>query len=174
MKLIKLIALFAVVAFATCKTKTKMNYGMIGCYVLASDEKETGVSKEALKLYDSVLRVKDVQSYINKLTVTDEGKRYFSFVLGDLPDKIAEKIKADSSITIVNQQVKEMDSTQYHCYNILKTNGQNLVKIHFKQKNLTNSVLVDAVFDKVETRDEFYNNVDAFFKQMICEDDKKK
>jgi hypothetical protein len=174
MKLLKLIVLFAVVAFASCKTKTKMNYGMMGCYVLESGEKETSVSKEALKLYDSVLRVKDVQCYINKLTVTNDGRRYFSFVLGDLPDKISEKIKADSSVTIVNQQVKEVNGTQYYCYNILKTNGQNLVKIHFKQKDLTNSVLMDAVFETAETRDKFYTNADTFFEQMICEDDKKK
>lgn len=171
----KLLILFCVAALsmAACQTKTPMKVGMMGCYALDEDEKEAVVDKKLLKLYDDEIRIAETQSFINKLTVSDKHKKYFGFILADLPDQIIVKLKADSSINIVEEKKIESEETAYYFYKVKKNSGLHLVKILYKQPSLTNSIMVDAVFEDEKLWNAFYQNDDAFIKKFDCPDEKK-
>ncbi len=156
-----------------CKTKAPLKFGLMGCYKLSGDEEETVVTKEYLKLYDDELRVAETQSFINKLTKSATDKKYFGFVLADVTDTIISKVKRDSSITILDKKKVEVNETTYHYFKVEKSSGLKIVKILFKQPKLSNSIMVDAVFESEDEWERFYNESNTFIKKFDCENEKK-
>lgn len=163
----------ATLALAACQTKTPIKVGIMGCYIMDNNEKEVTPDKNLLKLYNEELRVANTQSYINKLTINKTEKKYFGFVLADLPDAIITKTKADSSINVIEEKSIKATETTFTFFKVKKTSGLLLVKVLFKQPNLTNSIMVDVVFDTEKPWESFYTNADAFVKKFECKKDDK-
>lgn len=163
-----------ITTLAACKTKTNINYGLLGCYKLDEGETEAKVSKADLKIYDDELRVAQLQTFINKFTQTKTGKRYFSHIMADLPDTIITKLKADTTFMIVEEKQKDTLETSYHFYKIKKSNGMLINKVIFKPAKLSNSVMVDAVSGTQEHWNDFYNNSSLFIEKLNCENENEK
>jgi len=126
-----------------------------------------------LKLYDAEIRIANTQSFINKLTISTNDKKYFGFILADITEKIITKLKADSAITIIEEKSIDANETTYHFYKVKKKSGLLLIKVLFKQPSLTNSIMVDAVFDSDNKWSTFYANSDAFIKKFNCKNEEK-
>lgn len=174
MKKTLLLFFVATIAIVACKTKTPIKVGLMECYNMDDGETEAHVDKKLLRLYDDELRIAQTNSYINKLTTGKTNTKYFGFVLADLTEKIIYKLKADSSITVIEEKSIDANETSYHFYKVKKRSGLLLVKILFKQPSLTNSIMVDAVFDTEKHWTDFYTNAEAFTKKFECKDEDKK
>lgn len=146
---------------------------MMSCYTMDGGEKELTVDKASLKQYDDELRVANIQSFINKLTGDKQGKKYFGFVLADLPEQIIGKIKSDSTINIIEEaSIPGNEETTYYFYKVKKTSGLLVVKILFKQPKISNSIIVDAVFNNESDWNDFYTNREKFIEKLNCTDEK--
>jgi len=163
--LIASLILFTLIA---CDNSTaQVSIGLKGCYTLNTGEKQINPSKIDLDQYEKV-KVNEVTSYINKLIVSSDEKRYFSFVLADLPDVICSKVEKDNKFSIVEKTAMTTDSTVYNFYKIKNANGLLVNKVVFRQPDLSNSIMMDAVFKNEEEWNLFYTSKEAFIKQMKC------
>jgi len=167
-----ILCILAALALFSCNRKSNLKFGMMGCYTMEGGEKELPADKESLKQYDNELRVANIQSFINKLTGSKQGKKYFSIVLEDLPDKIITKIKSDSTLTIIEETSKEANETTYFFYKAKEQNGLLLVKVLFKQPKLTNSIIVDAVFNNEDDWNTFFAEREKFIEKFNCDYEK--
>lgn len=161
------------VYLVSCSSKKQVDIGISGCYILQGDEKEASVNKASLNLYEKDIKIAKTQSYINKHTISDSHKKYFSFVLADVIDVIVNKVKSDSSIQIIEQKKISANEKDYFFFKVRKTNGLLLVKVLFNQPLISNSIVMDAVCDNEDVWNEFYSNADSFTTNLNCKNEDK-
>lgn len=159
-------------AFA-CTTNKQVKVGMGGCYELTGEEQETPVSKEHLKLYNDELKIAETESYINRLVVDNNSKKFFGFILKDVKDIILSKIKKDSTITIVDEKTVSANNTEYNYFKIKGKDNLMVVKVIMKQEVLSNSIAMDAVFENEDDWNKFYENTEDFTTRLNCKDEKE-
>jgi hypothetical protein len=145
-----------------------INIGINGCYKMGVGELQTQPSRADLNQYD-LIKVKDIGSYINKLVVSSSSKKYFSFILADLPGVIKKKIETDPSNSIVAKSQLKTKSTVYYFYKIKRPNDLLLVKIVYQQPDLSNSIMVDIISKTESNWDTSYKFCNEFIKNLSCE-----